>query len=88
MKCRKKGCGGTIINLGWYVGCLSCGRPSNVKRKCKKPRIVIHLGRLDIRIIKIVPDIEAPVKFTPRYVLVSRGEHYLGEKKPEGEENV
>jgi hypothetical protein len=27
MRCKRPNCGGSIVNLGWYAGCLSCSRP-------------------------------------------------------------
>lgn len=83
MRCKRKGCKGEVVNLGWFYGCLLCSREQYVKAKRSKRRDLLHLGILIVERVKKIPkpDPLAPVKYNPRYVLVSRGEHYIGEDK-------
>jgi hypothetical protein len=37
LKCKVKNCGGTIVNMGWYYGCLLCCNP--VEDKVTKLKI-------------------------------------------------
>jgi hypothetical protein len=93
LRCKRKDCHGTIVNMGWYYGCILCCREISDKMGKKldeKSRGILHLDPIHVEKVKegefgIYTD---RVRYDPRLVLNSSGDTYIGEKSSTEEYDI